>query len=200
MARLVLPFLLLLIAVSANAQRIFDLGFKAGISRDDITLENVADHTTILGWQAGVFARVKPPLTPGLQAEVLYNNTGSDLRLTDAMASDANIRLQYVQVPLFLVFSLGPAEIHLGAYGSHLLNASITNPLAIHEEYQALRANEFQDTDYGLLGGAGFRAGRIYAGARYLIGLGTIGAADNNILRNARNMQAQFHVGYGLFK
>jgi hypothetical protein len=189
--------ILLLCGMQANAQKLFDLGVKAGISRDNMQLDNVADYRAVMGWHAGIFARLKPPLMPGGQMELLFNTMGTDLRIADTIAGDARIRLNYLQMPLFLVFSLGPAELHLGGYASYLMNASITKPASVVGEVQQLRENQYQDMDYGLLGGAGLRLGSFYAGARYTFGLGAVGVSGNSILSNARNMQAQFYIGFG---
>ncbi len=194
--------LMALLAIASSqlrAQKLFDLGLKAGVSKDDIRMDNVADLEGIVGWHAGMFFRLKPPVAPGVQLEALYNSMGTDVMLNDSL-NDSHVRLQYLQAPLFLVFSIGPAELHVGGYASHLLNASIRHPQQVQEELVQLREDQFMDTDYGLLGGAGVRLGQLYLGARYTIGLGTIGAADNDILRNARNAQAQFYLGIGFNK
>lgn len=200
MNRLLLLLLIVPIGVTGSAQKLFDLGLKGGVSKDEIRMDNVASAEGIVGWHFGAFFRVKPPLAPGVQLEALYNSMGTDVMLSDSLADDSEVRLQYLQAPLFLVFSLGPAELHVGGYASHLLNASIRHPQQVQSELVALRANQFLDTDYGLLGGVGFDLGQIYLGARYTIGLGTIGASDNAILRDARNSQFQFYLGIGFNK
>src|SRR5436190_4262662 len=105
----------------ALGQRIFDLGPKAGFSVND--LSSGVGHSSIMGWQGGLFARVKPPLFPGVQGEVLLASIGSDLQI--AGASDARVRSMVVQLPVFLVFQLGPAELHAGGYYDHLLSTSV---------------------------------------------------------------------------
>lgn len=187
-------------ATQVEAQKLFDIGIKGGVSKDNIRMDNVAGLEGIIGWHGGMFFRLKPPVAPGVQLEALYNSMGTNVVLNDSLMGDSEVRLQYLQAPLFLVFSIGPAELHIGGYASHLLNASIRHPLQVQEEVVALRENQFMDTDYGLLGGFGVRLGQVYLGARYTIGLGTIGAADNDILRNARNAQAQFYLGIGFNK
>jgi hypothetical protein len=200
MIRNLILALLLLPCVHTQAQRLFDIGVKAGVSRDNIRLENVTDHRGVTGWHGGLFVRLKPPLAPGVQGELLYNTMGADILGFDTVPGSATIRLRYLQLPAFLVFTLGPAELHVGGYASHLLGSTITQPSAITGEIQQLRSNQFANVDYGLLGGAGIRLGSFYAGGRYTIGLGTVGDSDNNILGNARNMQAQLYVGYGFAK
>jgi hypothetical protein len=198
--RTLMILLLLLPALAVRGQGLFDAGVKGGVSRDNILFTNVADFKAITGWQAGVFARVKPPLAPGVQAELLLNTLGTDLRPADTLAGEAAIRLRYLQLPVFLVFALGPAEVHLGVYASQLLNSSIDQPTVMYQEVQQLREDEFVNIDHGLLGGLGFKFGRVYAGARYLVGLGNMGSGSNHLLGRARSTQAQFYLGYGFVR
>ena len=199
MWRSIIILTVLLSGLQAGAQQLFDIGLKAGINQDDIRIQNVADHRPVLGWNAGLFARVKAPAAPGFQAELLYSTQGTDLRIADSIPSETNIRLNYLQLPVFLVFSLGPAEIHVGGYGSYLMNASITQPATAYGEVLQLKESHFVDMDYGLLGGLGFKFGSIYAGGRYLLGLGTVGEGIT-LLRDSRNLQAQLYIGIGLVR
>jgi hypothetical protein len=197
MWRSLIAAVILLVSHTADAQKLFDVGFKAGINQDDIRILNVADHKPVLGWHAGMFTRVKAPLSPGLQVELLYSTQGTDLRISDSIPGETQIRLNYLQLPVFLVFSLGPAELHVGGYGSYLMNASITQPVTAYDEVMQLRENLFNDMDYGLLGGVGVKLGSFYAGGRYLLGLGTVGEGVA-LLRDSRNLQAQIYIGIGL--
>ncbi len=197
MCRIAIILCTILFSSFGYSQGSFDIGVKGGISRDRIQVNNVADLRGVTGHHAGLFARVKAPLTPGVQIELLYNTMGTDILVSDTSGADAQVRLNYLQLPLFLMFTLGPAELHFGGYGSYLLNSSISQPTAVQAEIQQLKDDQYMDVDYGLLGGVGVRLKSFYAGARYTIGLGTVGEADNDILGNARNMQAQLYIGIG---
>lgn len=173
-----------------QAQQIFDLGPKAGVSFDDLSSE--ASHTAVLGGHAGLFARVKPPLFPGVQGEVLLSTFGSDLEFAEA--TDAQARALAVQLPLFLVFSLGPAELHAGAYFNRTLTTNVEGGTT--EEGVTLGTGDLEEDDHGILVGAGLHLGRIYAGIRYNHGLKDLGIG---VFDDARNRQAQIHLAYGLF-
>jgi hypothetical protein len=172
------------IPVQLAAQQVFDLGPKAGVSSNDLALGG-ASTDPVLGYHAGLFARVKPPMFPGIQGEALFTTVGTS-------AEDVRFRFNYVQFPVFLVFTLGPAELHAGGYYGHPLSSDVDGLSDVVTPPDA-------QADYGLLGGVGLHLGRIYAGARYNLGLNDLGS-DTPISDQAHNRQAQLYVGFGLFK
>jgi hypothetical protein len=172
------------------AQKVFDLGPMAGVSSDDLALGG-ASTEQVFGYHAGLFARVKPPLFPGIQGEALFTTVGTSAT-SDDPTEDLRFRFNYVQFPVFLVFSLGPAELHAGGYYGHPLSSDVEglSDVVTPPEAQA---------DYGLMGGVGLHLGRIYAGARYNLGLNDLGS-NTPISDEVHNRQAQLYLGFGLFK
>jgi hypothetical protein len=191
-----LLFLLALLVIatpSAHAQRLFDLGVKAGVSSDDLQLSGEASTRHVLGFHGGLFARVKPPLFPGVQVEALYSTVGSDAQ--GPAGENVHIRTNYLQLPAFLIFSLGPLELHAGGYYGHPLSSSVKGVL---EEGVEIDLDD-PDADYGLLGGAGVRISRFYGGIRYNLGLNDL-QGNSPFAQEMRNRQAQAYIGFGLFK
>lgn len=184
---------LLLCWSTIQAQQLFDIGFKGGINRDD--LRTSFSHEPILGGHAGLFLRVKPPILPGAQAEVLVSTIGTNVR---AEGYEIDLRTATLQVPLFLVFALGPVELHGGGYYERFLAERFTTDLDIDVNGSAVRVSDLADNGVGLLGGAGLRLGHFYLGARYLYGLDDVGTGP--VLGGVRSRQIQAYVGLGLFK
>lgn len=177
---------------AAQAQ-LFDLGIKGGINQDDLRTNDA--HQPLWGGHAGLFARVKPPILPGVQGEVLLTSLGS--RVT-AEGYTADLRTAAVQVPLFAVMAFGPAELHLGGYYDRYLTKSFDVDLDVDFGDATVSENDLADEGYGLLAGAGLRLGHFYGGARYLFGLHDLGNAE--VLRGVRSQQLQIYIGLGLFK
>ncbi|HPF89239.1 MAG: outer membrane beta-barrel protein [Flavobacteriales bacterium] len=182
----------LLLFAPSQAQ-LFDLGVKGGVNQDD--LRTNYSHSALVGGHAGVFARVKPPILPGVQGEVLVTSLGSRVSVEGFRA---DLRTAAVQLPLFMVLSLGPLELHAGAYYDRYLTKEFHIDQSIDLGDASLSVNDLADDGYGLLGGAGLRLGHFYAGARYLHGLQDLGAAE--LLRGVRSQQVQVYIGFGLFK
>lgn len=178
---------------SAFGQRLFDLGPKAGISSNDLSVPE--SHDAILGWQGGLFARVKPPLLPGVQGEVLLSSLGSNIHFDGT--SDVQVRALALQTPIFLVFGLGPLELHAGGYYDFLLDTSEEG--GVDSEGEMQESGGFEEGEHGLLAGLGVHVGQLYAGVRYNYGLKSVGSGGG-FLDDAGNRQAQAYIGIGLFK
>lgn len=185
-----IAFLCMLFAAQAQ---LFDLGLKGGINQDD--LKSKFQHEPLLGGNAGVFARIKPPILPGVQGELLISTLGTNVR---AEGQELDLRTASLQAPLFLVMAFGPVELHAGGYYEKYLTKSFTTDLDVLIEGNTVRVADLADDGLGLLGGAGLRLGHFYAGARYLYGLEDVGSGP--VLDGVRSRQVQAYIGFGFFK
>ncbi len=181
-----------LLAQQCSAQ-LFDLGIKGGVNQDD--LRTSFNHTPLLGGNVGIFARVKPPILPGVQGELLVSTWGSRV---SSLGYSADLRSATLQVPVFLVFSLGPVELHAGAYYDRYLTKEFKVDIDEVVDGQTITLDDLADNGYGLLGGAGVRFAHFYAGARYNFGLKDVGTGP--ILSDIQTRQIQAYIGIGLFK
>jgi hypothetical protein len=175
-----------------SGQKLFDLGVKAGISMDDLSTGYA--HHALAGGNVGLFARVKPPVLPGVQGEVLLSSMGSTVTVED---QTSNIRTMTLQLPLFVVFSLGPVELHAGGYYDRQLARSwnISGMLTVGDDEVSL--DDLREGSFGALVGAGLRFSHFYLGARYNYGLQDL--ASGPYLNDIRNRQGQFYLGWGFF-
>ncbi len=193
------PILLLLLVCAftgpstVNAQRLFDLGVKGGVNLDD--LSSSYNHSSIVGGHFGLFARVKPPILPGVQGELLLSSMGTS---TNVAGVDVELRSVDLQVPVFAVFSLGPAELHAGGYYSRHFANTLIHEFDLDIEMPEVGIEELENGTYGVLFGVGLRLKRFYAGARYNHGLQSIGTGP--YLGDVQNRQVQVYLGLGFFK
>ena len=189
------PLFLLLLAMIghlAPAQRLFDIGLRAGANLDGLRTDPSPERT--LGAHGGLFARVKPPLLPGLQGEALISSMGTPFNINEQRIQ---LRGTTLQVPLFLVLALGPVELHGGGYYDRLLSSGLDATIITADGVQQLGRDDLSDSGYGLLAGAGLHLGRFYATARYNHGLDPIG---RGVLSDVRTAQLQFGIGWGFVK
>lgn len=195
--RTLLPTLLvctvLHIGMPAGAQNLFDFGLKGGVNMDD--LKTGYQHESVIGGNVGVFARVKPPILPGVQGELLLTSLGTNVTVE---GYNADLRTVAMQVPVFMVLALGPAELHAGGYYEHYLTKNFVDDLDVVVEGQDVSVADLADDGYGLLLGGGVRFKHFYAGVRYNMGLDGVGSAP--LLEDVQNRQIQAYVGFGLFK
>ncbi len=179
--------------VPAFTQNLFDLGFKGGLNRDDLATDY--HHEGLLGGNIGLFARVKAPVFPGIQGEVLLSSLGAHARVE---GYEADVRTVSLQVPLFAVLAFGPVELHGGGYYEHYLTKSFITDLDVQIEGQEIELADLADDGFGVLVGAGVRFRHFYAGLRYNMGMTPMGSAP--FLDNVYSRQLQAYIGLGLFK
>lgn len=173
---------------TAQAQ-LFDLGLKGGINQDD--LRSDFQHEPLLGGNAGIFARIKPPVLPGVQGELLVSSVGTNVR---AEGQELDLRTASLQVPILLVMAFGPVELHAGGYYEKYLTKHFTTDLDLRLGGNTVSVTDLADDGLGLLGGAGLRLGHFYAGARYLFGLEDVGSGP--VLEGVRSRQVQAYIGF----
>lgn len=180
----------LLCTTSVQAQ-LFDVGLKAGVNRDE--LSSSFHHEAVAGGHLGVFARVKPPVLPGAQGEVLLTSIGARI---SADGQIAEARGAALQLPLFAVFAFGPVELHGGGYYERYLSKDlITDVNDVEVDGQQVSVADLADDGFGVLLGAGVHLKHFYAGLRYNHGLDPLGSGP--LLGDVYNRQLQVYLGFG---
>lgn len=191
---------LLSLAAMASAQSLpfVRFGVKGGIQQRELDFGN-AFSTQPIGIHGGLYLRIAPPVGVGGQLEVLYTQKNTPVQNGD---EETNVRLNYVEVPLFAVFPLGPLDIQLGAYGSKLLSTDLGGlAQQVTDEGVQLSGDDLRDSDYGLLGGLTLNLGRWQGGVRYTYGLCSVDeSGDFDMVNGENNRAAQFYLGYALIK
>lgn len=173
--------------------QLFDLGLKGGLSQDDLRTSYA--HEALIGGHAGLFVRVKPPILPGGQGELLLNSFGSRITVNGV---EGDLRSLALQVPLFVVFALGPVELHGGGYYERYLTQELATAFDVDLDDLPAEAGQLYEEGYGLLVGGGLRLGHFYAGVRYNMGMQALGTGP--LLSDVRTRQLQAYLGFGFFK
>jgi hypothetical protein len=174
-------------ATELKAQEAPRVGFKGGLNLSNLYVDEANDENARFGWHAGFFTQLLSSEAFAIQPEINYSTKGTGV--TYAYAGT--------------LFKLGrAAEIHAGPYWSYLLRAEIKNndgnPA---NEFDTIDRDNFDDWDYGLVGGIGFNLGKsAQLGARYNYGLNKIAESRGAkaILGNAKNQVAQIYVAFNL--
>jgi hypothetical protein len=194
---LLIGLLCLTALVSAQSLPLVRFGVKGGIQQRELNFGS-AFKTQPIGIHGGLFLRIAPPVGMGGQLEVLYAEKNTPVQNGDEVT---NVRLNYIEVPLFAVMRLGPIDLQLGGYGSKLLSTDLGGLAQEVSEGVQLSADDLNESDYGLLGGAAANIGRWQAGVRYTYGLCSVdNSGDFSMVDGDNNRQAQFYLGYALIK
>lgn len=173
-------------------------GVKGGIQQRNLDLGS-AFRTQPMGIHGGLYLRIAPPVGIGGQLEVLYTEKNTPVQNGNEVT---NVHLNYVEVPLFAVFPLGPLDLQFGGYASKLLSTDLKGLAEqVGQEGVQLGAGDLNDTDYGLLAGAALNLGRWQAGVRYTYGLCSVDNSGSfDLVDGDNNRAAQFYLGYALIK
>jgi hypothetical protein len=154
-------------------------GFKGGANFSNLYTDNVDDNNVLVGFQAGVFAKV--PITSffAIQPELLYSTKGAELVYNNAFVNGtAKFRLNYIELPVLAVINLSENfNVHAGPYIAYLVDGKATNDSqgTLFDVENNLSNDDYNKIDAGLAVGLGFDADTIGFGVRYNYGLQTVG-------------------------
>ena len=201
----------LLTVTNAQAQQRPRVGFKGGLNLSNLYAENVNDENARFGWHAGFYTQLFSSEAFAIQPEINYSTKGTGVTYASASTGtgtvkfdhDQKFNLAYLDIPVLAVFKLGTAaEIHAGPYWSYLLHADIKNNNGdANNEFTTIDRDNFDDWDYGLVGGIGFNLGKsAQLGVRYNYGLNEIARSTGAkaVFGNAKNQVAQLYLAFNL--
>jgi hypothetical protein len=196
-------------SATAQVQERPRVGFKGGLNMSNLYVNEVDDENARFGWHAGIFTQLFSTEAFAIQPELNYSTKGTGVTYAWANSSgvmvdhDQKFNLSYLDIPVLAVFKLGrAAEIHAGPYWSYLLSAEIKNNKGIaNNEFTTIDRDNFDNWDYGLVGGIGFNMGKAaQLGVRYNYGLNKIAESPGAraLLGGAKNQVAQLYLSFNL--
>lgn len=175
-------------------------GIKGGLNASNLYIDDVDDENARLGYNVGLFGELVSTETFALQAELLYSTKGSKNMYDSPFDQEIKYNLNYLDLPLLAVFKLGAVDLHVGAYGSYLLNANIEYDGELANGTDEIDKDNLKSWDYGLVGGVGVNFGSFQVGARYNYGLVKLADSDaaEAFIGDAKNSCAQLFVAFNL--
>lgn len=180
-------------------------GIKGGLNLSNLYVDEAEDDNARIGWHAGFYGQLFASEAFAIQPEVNFSTKGTGVTRIDATSAryESKFNLQYIDIPVLAVFKLGEfAEVHAGAYWAYLLGAEIKNNNNDPDnEFTTIDRDNFDDWDYGLVGGIGFNLGEsAQLGLRYNYGLNEIAdsAGTRRLFGNSKNQVAQLYLAFNL--
>lgn len=178
-------------------------GIKGGLNLSNLYANDVDDDNARVGWHAGFYGQIFASEAFAIQPEVNFSTKGTGVTRIDATSAryESHFNLSYIDIPILAIFKLGEvAEIHAGAYWAYLLGANIrNNNNDPNNEFDTIDRRNFDDWDYGLVGGIGFNLGTgAQLGARYNYGLNEIANSTGarRLFGNSKNQVAQLYLAF----
>jgi hypothetical protein len=195
-AKLIIAFVLLIGTIQyGNAQDgKVRIGVKGGVTFSNLYTDNVADENVLVGFNAGVFAKLPITNFIAIQPEMYYTTKGSELVYNNTFVSGtAQFNLNYIEVPVLVVVNLGKRfNIHGGPYVGYLIKGKVTNDSSINifDFEKSINEDDFNKLDAGIALGVGIDVDSFSFGIRYNYGLTTVGK-----LRDYNGTQYNFPDG-----
>ena len=178
-------------------------GIKGGLNLSNLYVNDADDENARVGWHAGFYGQIFATEAFAIQPEVNFSTKGTGVTRIDATSAryESKFNLSYIDIPVLAVFKLGEvAEIHAGAYWAYLLGAEIrNNDNDPDNEFDTIDRKNFDDWDYGLVGGIGFNLGEgAQLGVRYNYGLNEIAESRGarRVFGNSKNQVAQLYLAF----
>lgn len=168
-------------------------GVKAGLNLANFSGDDVGDTDMRIAYHIGGFLNFGLSSELSFQPELLYNSVGAQLSEGDEKLV---YKMNYVSVPLNLIYSFGALNVQVGPQVSFL--ASAKGKYSSGDESAEVDIKEaFKGLDLGLNIGLGASFGKLQASARYCLGLTDIPDSDGDVA--LKNNAIQLSLGYKLF-
>lgn len=192
-----------LAAVNSQAQETV-FGLKGGANFSNLTLENNNDENILTGFHVGGWVSLPLSEQFSIQPELLYSTKGTRWEVQEsAMSADARVKLDYLEIPVNLVYNLArDVDFQVGPYVGLLLNskaeASLSSGSGSVMAFEDLDKSNFKSADFGLQGGMRFALKPLYLGFTYKLGLSEVADSGNarTFFGDASNRSIQVFVGY----
>lgn len=165
-------------AQETDAPRSARFGVKAGVNFANLRTNN-ADNKMLTGINIGVFGKIPIIKRIAFQTELYFTAKGSEVTYKGTFANGtARFKLNYLEVPVLLVVNINDNfNVHLGAYGSYLINGKVKNAstISVFDFEKQIDTDDFNNFDAGIATGVGLDVGAVSLGLRYNYGLKKVG-------------------------
>lgn len=190
------------VATEAQAQSHARAGIKGGVNVSNLYVDDVHDENARTGFHVGLYGQLFSNEVFAIQPEINYSTKGSRvISEFGVIDQETKFNLNYLDIPVLAVFKLGKAaEIHAGAYWAYLVGANLDTNGDLGDDFRTIDRDNFDNWDYGLVGGFGLNFGAAQIGARYNYGLNEIARSDGAqaLLGDAKNSLAQIYLALNL--
>jgi hypothetical protein len=178
-------------------------GIKGGVNLSNFITDEPTDRHTLVGFHAGVYGQLFVNEGFAIQPEVNYSTKGNEITSEFGIIDhETKFNLHYIDLPVLAVFKLGDAvEIHAGPYWAYLVGANIDTDGDLGDGFRQLDRDNFDNWDYGLVGGIGFNFNNVQLGARYNYGLNNIAespGARQMLGSKSKNSVGQLYLAFNL--
>lgn len=159
------------------------IGIKGGLNLSSFFTRDIDDKNALIGFNAGIFVKMPVAKRLSIQSELYYTTKGAQVSYNNLFAKEeARYRLNYLELPLLVVFNLTKnLNVHAGPYISYLLTSDVSNESStpVFDFKKNIDLHDYNRMDAGAAIGAAVDFRKLSIGARYNYGLTTVGKERN---------------------
>ncbi len=163
---------------TTQAQSNLKLGIKGGVNFANLSSSDAKEKKALTGINFGVFAKLPITNSFAIQPEMYFTSKGSEQTYQNAFTEGtAKFELDYIEVPVLLVFNLTHNfNFQLGPYASYLISSKVKNVSDINFNFEEnIDSGDFNKFDTGIAAGLGYDTKSFGFGIRYNLGLVSVG-------------------------
>lgn len=186
MKKVIVASFLVFAGLSSQAQKL-EIIPKAGINISKQTIEGISNEKVKVGFQGGVGFNVSTGLGAfSVQPELNFLNKGTKVKVA---GGNADLKLNYLEVPLLAKYSFGPVYVNAGPSLGLLLDKESK----VRNQY----GEKLKKLDFGVQMGAGLAIpagpGKVIVDGRYNLGLSNLGKVND-----IKNRGIMASLGYAI--
>jgi hypothetical protein len=163
----------------AQGSRTLRLGLKGGVNLSNLYTDNAAKQRTLLGFNAGLFAKLPISKLIAIQPELYFITKGAEVTYNNPFVQGAaKFRYNYLELPILVVINVNENfNIHAGPYAAFMLSGDVKNQnsASLFDFEKNINTDDYNRFDVGLTAGVGIDIGAIGLGARYAYGVNKVG-------------------------
>ncbi|MCD9018356.1 porin family protein [Parachryseolinea silvisoli] len=172
------------------------IGAKAGVNLANVNGDDVDEADMRIGFHVGGYLNVAFSDALSLQPELLFNSVG--YKTSEEIAGDdydVTTNLNYLSIPVNLMYSFGAFNVHAGPQLGLLMSAKLKSSDVDELDGEDVK-DFYKSSDLGFNVGIGGNFGKLNATARYTLGLSNIADDDD---ADVKNGVIQISLGYKIF-
>lgn len=155
------------------------MGLKGGINLSHLYEKNAENSKMLLGFNAGLFAKLPIVSILSVQPELYVTTKGGAVTYNRSFADGtARFAFGYIEVPVLLVANITPFfNVHAGPYAALLVTGKVKNSsdVSLFDYENNIDIKDYNRIDAGLAIGVGIDVRALSIGMRYSYGFTKVG-------------------------
>lgn len=183
------------------------IGIKGGVNFSALYTKDADKSKMQTGFNLGLFSKLPITNYLAIQPELYFTTKGAEVTYNDVFVDGtAEFKLNYVELPLMIVVNISDNfNLQVGPYAALLVSGKVKNGSNINlfDFEENINPEDYNKLDAGVAAGAGIDIGAVSIGARYNVGLTTVGKERTFLgtpytFPNAKNSVLNFYIALGL--